>query len=126
MLGCSGGISFRSYLISILLRTDASPPASELLTAQASTGYFHDKVVKVRASTLSCPSLIFIRHCVAQFDKFLPCTADLIRNVILQSLITSCQLDPIPYALFKMLLELLLPFLHFKCNISLRDSILLN
>ena len=125
MHNCSGNAQlFWPSLNSILLRTDAYPPASELLTAQALADYFQDKVAKVRANTLSYRPPTFISYCVAQFDEFLPCTKGLIRYVILQSPIKSCQLDPIPHALFKMSLELLLPFLHFTCNISLRDGTL--
>ena len=63
---------------------------------------------------------------VLQFNEYIPCTVDHIRNFILQSLIKSSQLDPIHYALFKMTLELLLQFLHFTSNISLRDGTLHN
>ena len=113
MLGCL-------CLNFILLHTDIFPPASELLTAQALADYFLDKVAKVHTSTLLCPPPTFISHCVTQFDEFLSYKVDFICNVILESPIKPYQLDLIPHALLK----LFLPFLHFMCNVSLRDGTL--
>ena len=108
-------------LNTVLLRS--TPPTGDVsLTAQCLSDFFHEKARKIRVATELCPPATFTGPCLTHFDEFQPCTAEDIRNIVLQSPAKSRSLDPLPHSLFIASLNNVLLLLTLICNISLRNG----
>ena len=125
MDGCAGDSRpLWRCLDDILMRDEVPRSSHTLLTAQALSTFFHDKIAKFRAATQSCLPATFTVPCWSHFNDFHHCTLEEIRHVILQSPRKSCTLDPIAHSLLITSLDHIMPLVTVICNKSLHDGVL--
>jgi len=87
--------------------------------------FFDDKVAIVRASTAQSPSPdIPERSCPTTHETIRCYSEEEVHQIIFESPIKSCALDPIPTTLLLEMIDALLPFVTNMCNASLRGGCL--
>ena len=108
----------------LLARNGAKKPATDHPTAQRLLDHFNEKVASVRNSTGGCIPTTFLPPAENQFEQFVECSMEDVRNIIVRGPSKSCALDPLPTGVVKTFLPELLPYLTDMCNMSLRRGYL--
>jgi hypothetical protein len=86
--------------------------------------FFAEKIQRIRDSIGDSPSPVYDLHqCEAVLDHWAPVTTAEVERVIRSSPSKSCPLDPIPTALMKECLSVLLPHITRIMNLSLSSGI---
>jgi len=88
-------------------------------TADTFLKFFGNKVQAVRSGTGHAPASVIRQMAGATLSLLLPCSAEEVRRVVVESPTKSCPLDPIPTFLLKECTDSLLPFLTAMVNASL-------
>ena len=104
--------------------TATSPAAQTTLrTALLSSLTFFDKKVRhVRSATAGLPPPPASITASSSLASFRLCTQTEMRHIIMQLLVKSCTLDPVPTFLVGDFVDLLLPFLTTMVNTSLMQG----
>ena len=89
--------------------------------------FFHGKVDAIRDKldnmVLPKMSVNVAENCTSSFVEFEPVTEDCVRDLVMQSSSSTCDLDPLPTSLLKDCLDILVPYITKIINESLSSGI---
>ena len=94
------------HALSPLLGRDRDVAGSTDHTADSFAEFFDKKIRDVRSATAGLPPPPASRTASSSLASFRPCTQTEVRRIIMQSLVKSCTLDPVPTFLVR---EFVLP-----------------
>ncbi len=89
--------------------------------------FFVNKIETIRQNidsinTNTIPDADLSTDCATKFSSFKPLTEAEVRNLVMQSKPTTCDLDPIPSSLLKTCIDIVLPVLTKMVNLSLETG----